>query len=232
MKYLPLLITLPLSLFALPTAPSNLELIPSTNSVTVRWSDNANTQTGYKIYRDDKLIYITKPHISTYIDTDLQQNHTYTYTVKATDDSEVSSAGTFFLQALSNDAHHVITDNSKNLMWVNEFEYDKHACLAVHGDRVNDYETSKDFCALLNFADFDDWRDPTAQEASNFIIKTNAVGIETGYLAPCKFLLAREAGTKVETAVASRFHDTKPLGEQQSYEPYQYNVGLRCVRDY
>ena len=232
MKYLPLLFTLPLSLFALPDAPSNLELIPTTNSVTMRWNDNANTQTGYKIYRDNTLIYITKPHTSTYTDVDLQKNHVYTYTVKATDDSEVASAGTFFLQALSNDAHHVITDTSKNLMWVNEFEYNKHACLAVHGDRANDYETSKDFCALLHFADFDDWRDPNAEETSNFIIKTNEADIETGYLAPCKFLLAREAGTHTETAVASRFHPSQPLGKQQSYQPYQYNVGLRCVRDY
>jgi hypothetical protein len=225
MKFLPLLLSIPLSLFAIPSAPTDLELIPTKNSISIKWSDNEPNETGYKIYRDDKLIFITKPNIHNYIDKNLQSNHTYEYTIKATDDAEVDSKGTFFLQALTNDAHHIIVDNDKNLMWVNEYEYDKHACLAVHGDRENDYETSKDFCSLLNFADFDDWRDPNADELQNFVIKTNQEQIETGYLAPCKYLLSRESGTGEESAIASRYNKKKVLGEKQPYQPYQYNIG-------
>jgi transposase-like protein len=35
-----------------------------------------------------------------------------------------------------------------------------------------------------------------------------------------------------ESAIASRYNKKKVLGEKQPYQPYQYNVGLRCVRDY
>lgn len=47
---------------------------------------NSTNETGFKIFRDDKLITITPPDAQSYIDDNLSPNTTYIYTVKATDD--------------------------------------------------------------------------------------------------------------------------------------------------
>ncbi len=75
----------PLFLFAL-EAPSNLELIPNINAVTIKWKDNSNDEIGYKIFRDDELIAILPQNSTFYVDSGLESNHLYKYTVKATND--------------------------------------------------------------------------------------------------------------------------------------------------
>jgi hypothetical protein len=231
MKKIAVLFTIPLALFAAPKNPSNLVLTPYKDAVKIEWSDNASSEKGYKIFRDNKLIYITKGNEKSYYDSDLESDHTYSYTVKATDDVDVDSSGKYFLQALTSQEHHVITDSKKELMWVDEESSSKKGCLAVHGDREGDYTKSVSFCEELSFAGFDDWRDPTSDELYGFIMDTNALGIETGYLAPCKELLARDENG-YESVISTRFNDSKPLGAKREYTPYEYNVGLRCVRDY
>jgi hypothetical protein len=123
-----------------------------------------------------------------------------------------------------------LVDKDKKLMWVNDGEYDHHGCLAVHGDRDGDYEKSVTFCQDLDFAGFDDWRDPTSNEMRYFIFQTNRLDIETGYIAPCNALLTRESNS-VEKIVSTRFNSDKDLATVEDYVPYRYNVGLRCVRD-
>ncbi len=75
------------TLFASPNKPSDLKLKAlSSHSVSIQWKDNSTNETGFKIFRDDKLITITPPDAQSYIDDNLSPNTTYIYTVKATDD--------------------------------------------------------------------------------------------------------------------------------------------------
>ncbi len=77
---------LPILLFATPKAPSDLQLVAKTTSVDISWQDNSSNETGFKIFRDNKLIYITAPNVSHYVDSGLKPNTTYRYVIKATDD--------------------------------------------------------------------------------------------------------------------------------------------------
>jgi len=86
-KLLLALFLAPLALLATPLAPSDLNLTAGSGSVTISWSDNADNEIGYKIFRDGVLIHTTEADVVTYIDTGLEFNHTYTYTVKATDNT-------------------------------------------------------------------------------------------------------------------------------------------------
>jgi hypothetical protein len=126
---------------------------------------------------------------------------------------------------------HVIEQVSKKLMWVNEFDVSKKACLAIHYNKPEEYNASKNFCQNLNFAGFSDWRDPTSTELQSFIKETKSAHIIPGYAAPCKKLLARddENGTVVEKEVYTRFSDK--LGKVLDMNITNSNIGLRCVRD-
>lgn len=72
-----------------PQAPSNLKLVPGATTVDIYWQDDSDGETGFKIFRDDKLIYVTKSDETHFKDRWLVPNMTYRYTVKATDDSEI-----------------------------------------------------------------------------------------------------------------------------------------------
>ena len=87
----------------LPTAPTNLSATAqSSTSIKLTWSDNSSNETGFRIYRDDNLIYIAGPNNENYTDTGLSPNHSYTYKVKATNSVGDSSAIT--ATASTNDA--------------------------------------------------------------------------------------------------------------------------------
>jgi chitosanase len=94
--FVPIFVTI---LLASPDEPTNLSFNAVTkSSITLNWDDNSNNEIGFKIYRkitkDDnstlKLIYITKPNITSYTDTFLYPDTNYTYQVKATDDPILS----------------------------------------------------------------------------------------------------------------------------------------------
>jgi len=70
----------------IPTAPSNLHLTPTNNSVEISWVDNSSNERGFKIYRDGVLINIAPANSTKYVDSGLQSSTTYKYTVKATTD--------------------------------------------------------------------------------------------------------------------------------------------------
>ena len=73
--------------------PSDLVLKAlSSSEVLIKWRDNSDSETGYKIYRDDHLIDITSQNVTSYKDTNLLPNHTYRYTIKATDDKIILSS--------------------------------------------------------------------------------------------------------------------------------------------
>ena len=68
-------------------APSDLSFTNITkNSVTIRWKDNSNNESGFKIFRNGKLIHTTGKNVSSYHDSGLASKTTYKYTVKATTD--------------------------------------------------------------------------------------------------------------------------------------------------
>ena len=56
------------------------------HSVKLNWNDNTNIESGYKIYRDNILIHKTSANQTSYTDSNLNQNRSYKYTIKATDD--------------------------------------------------------------------------------------------------------------------------------------------------
>lgn len=71
-----------------PQAPSNLQITNSVCSgaglnVTLSWADNANNETGYRIYRDGTLIQTLGSNTTTYDDNAPNKNSAYTYAVEA-----------------------------------------------------------------------------------------------------------------------------------------------------
>lgn len=82
-----LVMFLPILLLAAPENPTHLQLQALSNSsISIVWEDHANDETGFKIYRNDIFIMTTKKNVHSYVDTGLNANTAYTYTVKATDD--------------------------------------------------------------------------------------------------------------------------------------------------
>ena len=86
---IPIVMLIPVVGLAAPQTPSNLQLVADTTTVQIRWQDNANNETGFKIFRDDKLIAIVPANITSYKDHDLLPSTTYRYMVKATDDEDI-----------------------------------------------------------------------------------------------------------------------------------------------
>ena len=68
-----------LPLLSNPNPPSNLLLEPSFTTVLLKWTDNDLSESGYKIYRDDKFIALLDKNSTSFIDKNLTQNTTYTY---------------------------------------------------------------------------------------------------------------------------------------------------------
>ena len=66
-------------------APSNLTFSDiNQTSVVLHWVDNSDNEDGFKIFRDEKLIFVTDKNVTSYKDTGLEPSHTYKYTIKAT----------------------------------------------------------------------------------------------------------------------------------------------------
>ncbi len=87
MKTLILSLLILLPLWAAPDAPDRLRFSHITaHSVTLHWQDRSQDELGFKIFRDGNLIAIAGENRTTYQDSNLEPEHTYTYTVKASDD--------------------------------------------------------------------------------------------------------------------------------------------------
>jgi len=78
---------------AKPAKPSNIVLSEvSETSVTLQWSDNSNNETGYRIYKGSTLITTLPANTRSYKIENLQDNTSYTYTIKSFNSSGESSA--------------------------------------------------------------------------------------------------------------------------------------------
>ena len=71
-----------------PAAPSNFTANPTANSVQLSWSASANA-TSYQLQRDGNVVYTGTA--TTFTDTGLSENTTYSYTLIAVNDQEQSS---------------------------------------------------------------------------------------------------------------------------------------------
>ncbi len=76
---------------AVPNNPSNLRLVPGTTTVDISWQDNSDNESGFKIFRDGKLIHVTNANETHFKDSGLTPSTTYSYEIKATDDMSVYS---------------------------------------------------------------------------------------------------------------------------------------------
>ena len=84
-----------------PAAPSNLSAqATSCNQVTLYWTDNSGNEEGYKIYRNGSYVGQVGMNATSYQDTGLSENTTYSYYVRAfrgsieSDTSNTASATT------------------------------------------------------------------------------------------------------------------------------------------
>lgn len=67
-----------------PQAPTGLFVDTTTNSsITLRWTDNSSTETGFNVFRNGSFIYATTDNIDSHIDTGLDAVTSYDYFVTA-----------------------------------------------------------------------------------------------------------------------------------------------------
>ena len=87
-KIIILSLSLSVLLFAKPTKPESLQLEPiSETKVSISWEDRSANESGFKVFRDGRLIATTARDVTSYEDSGLNANTSYRYTVMATDDS-------------------------------------------------------------------------------------------------------------------------------------------------
>jgi hypothetical protein len=162
-------------------------------------------------------------------------NHTQT----ATFEFDILGSN-FITKKLGHREDEVMLDTTYKLMWVNDKNESKKACLAVHEANLTLAQSlSQNFCKNIEFGEFPkgSWRAPTPAELSNFIKQTYAADILPAYYMECNLLFADENGTS--KVVATRYgvredidgsvvNVSAKLGEIINYRTH---YGIRCVRD-
>ena len=181
----------PSLLLSAPVNPSNLQFHNiSGQSVTLEWQNNSDDKTGFKIFRDDVLIARTNPNVSTFTDTGLNPNTTYTYTVKATDESQ---------EAIDTivDRHNyyrALEFTDSPLTWNDELANHAQAWadyLAVHytaADRGSSPHASRFQTNLHNEDDYEEgeniaWGKPTRDYYTQEPIDISSVAVADSYIA-------------------------------------------------
>jgi len=92
MKYIYFSMMVVSTLFATPNPPSDLTFDNvKKNSLTLHWIDNSDDESGFKVFRDDKLISVLDKDVTSYVDRGLKPSTTYKYTIKATDNPKDST---------------------------------------------------------------------------------------------------------------------------------------------
>jgi len=142
-----LILLFPIVLFAVVNNPSDLQLKAlSAHSVSLKWQDNANNETGYKIFRDGEFIAVLAPNSTSYKDDNLQANTTYTYTVKASDDRHYNNVLFAHGYQSSKDVWDDYVDyiNDHNLPWnVYRYSVGKDDHIATRARQLANYINSQ-----------------------------------------------------------------------------------------
>ncbi len=125
-----------------------------------------------------------------------------------------------------------ITDTKTKLEWVNGSEFKEFdGCKGFPKKPTNTEAFIREavfkHCENLTFAGHSDWRVPTASENQRFVIATKSVNITPYYtIKACP----RVIGARGEKIVSINTHNTKPIGEINSWVDGT-NGGVRCVRE-
>jgi hypothetical protein len=178
-----LLITLlPAFAFAAPNAPSNLTFSElSSHSITLNWVDNSEDETGFKIFKTsdnktEQLIITTAPNQESFKVIGLKPDTTYTFTIKATDDTN-SNQNTIFAtnqnisHAQKDDAvtkrgtkrsytksGGIVTDKLTSLKWQDN-----------SSSRSSNYNDAISYCQNLTIDGESNWRLPTIKELQTLV---------------------------------------------------------------
>lgn len=119
---------------AIPTIPTNVELVNSTPStITLKW-DNSTEATGYRIYRnttqDGEYLQVGEVSGTTYTDTNLNSNTTYYYYVSAYNElgeserSDIITIATSIIEPPTDLVLTPINNTSIRLTWTPPTNYD------------------------------------------------------------------------------------------------------------
>jgi fibronectin type 3 domain-containing protein len=84
-----------MTLKSIPAIPGNLKATPlSQTRIRLNWNDNADNESGYRVYRNGERIATLGPDTTRYVDTGLNANQAYSYEVSAFNDSGESGLST------------------------------------------------------------------------------------------------------------------------------------------
>ena len=169
-------IVLTTTLFAKLAKPTNLTLKAlSSSKVAIGWKDNSDNETGFKIFRDGVLINITPANTTSFIDKNLLPNHTYSYTIKATNDKYSNNRKVFVTgenrsfipyddgATKRGIAHsytknsNTFTDNNTHLIWQNS------------SISYKNYDQAISYCQNLTIDGISGWRLPQMRELQTLI---------------------------------------------------------------
>lgn len=156
------------------------------------------------------------------------------------DDSEMNSdessdpIETRFI-AITVDEEIVMRDSQTGLEWVNGLEFGSSkpetGCnpLPPGLAAVDVIDQAQDFCEMLNFSGFDDWRVATSMELQKYTLDINTAGTIPFYqVSFCPRVIAIDSEDAVDTVTTINTHNTPPIGEINIWE--SKNGGVRCVR--
>ncbi|NPA81691.1 MAG: hypothetical protein GXO31_03675 [Epsilonproteobacteria bacterium] len=87
-----------------PAKPTDLKASVTKNSVSLTWKDNAQSESGYKIYRDGVLIFTTAANITSYKDENLSPDTKYRYAVRAYNDVGESEEASIEVTTMPDDS--------------------------------------------------------------------------------------------------------------------------------
>ena len=110
-----------------PADPSNIESVNVTShSVTIKWQDNSDNESGFEIYRNDLLLFTAAADTTEYTDDNLTAGTDYLYIVKAVNEAgksegislEVTTPSETQTPAAASDLNVTeISQNSITLVW-------------------------------------------------------------------------------------------------------------------
>ncbi len=134
--------------------PTNLNAkVQDSKFIILTWSDNSDNEDGFKIYRDGKLIFTTKRDVNKYVDSGLEENRFYTYTVKATNSYGDSIGNSIKVEIKTTIVQSVpqpptdfnaiaVSEEAVSLKWVDNS--DNEDGFEIYRDGVLIYKTKKD----------------------------------------------------------------------------------------
>jgi hypothetical protein len=145
------------------------------------------------------------------------------------------------IAGVSDGGGQTLIDHMKQLQWVNDTQLDSNGDGCVSPANVGPTEPSQaqSRCENQNFAGFNDWRAPTADELSILIRETQTAGVKLNYLnAGCPALVGSDGIVQTENTpnpnggqpgdILGAVLADLPTG---TGVPGEGNAGVRCVRD-